>query len=311
MSVFSAIAPVVIIAALGYACRRFNWLAASETDVLERIAFNFLIPCLLFLGTATADFPADMDWHFLFAFYLVVLVVYMLGMAVGASVFHFKRRENSVFGMGCAYSNVTVLGVPITLELLGDKALVPMFVIISVHNLLIYSFGTILAESGNQDGRTLAAHLWRVAKDVFLNPISSSLVVGALFNLAGFSLFGPLEAALELLGRAAVPGAIFALGAALTRYRVRGALGTATVMVILKLVVMPALMWLMMGVVFDVREDWLQTAVILACMPAGISVYVFSRRYQCGETAAAAAVVLSSLAASLSIGCFSWLLGIR
>jgi malonate transporter len=310
MSVFSAIFPVVIIAGLGYSCRRFNWLAANETDVLERLSFNFLIPCLLFLGTATADFPADMDWHFLFAFYLVVLLVYLLGMSIGASVFHFRRRENSVFGMGGAYSNVTVLGVPITLELLGDVALVPMFVIISIHNLLIYTFGTIVAESGNHDGRTLLAHLRRVVTDMVLNPISGSLLAGAIFNLLGFSLFGPLEAALELLSRAAVPGAIFALGAALTRYHVRGELGSATMMVILKLVVMPALMWLMMKFVFDVREDWMRTAVILACMPAGISVYVFSRRYQAGETAAAAAIVLSSLAAIISISCFSWLLGI-
>ena len=91
MSVFSAIFPVVIIAALGYACRRFNWLATNETDVLERLSFNFLIPCLLFLGTATADFPADMDWHFLFAFYLVVLLVYLIGMGIGKSVFGFTR----------------------------------------------------------------------------------------------------------------------------------------------------------------------------------------------------------------------------
>jgi malonate transporter and related proteins len=252
-----------------------------------------------------------MDWHFLFAFYLVVLLVYLLGMVIGKSMFHFGRLENSVFGMGGAYSNVTVLGVPITLELLGDAALVPMFVIISVHNLLIYTFGTIVAESGNHDGRTLLAHLRRVVTDMFLNPISGSLLAGAIFNLLGFSLFGPLEAALELLSRAAVPGAIFALGAALTRYHVRGELGAASAMVILKLVVMPGLMWLMMGFVFDVREDWMRTAVILACMPAGISVYVFSRRYQSGETAAAAAIVLSSLAASISIGCFSWLLGIQ
>lgn len=310
MPVFSAILPVVLIAALGYVCRRFNWLAAGETDVLERLSFNFLIPCLLFLGTATADFPADMDWHFLFAFYLVVLLVYLLGMGIGSSVFHFKRRENAVFGMGGAYSNVTVLGVPITLELLGDVALVPMFVIISVHNLLIYTFGTILAESGNHDGRTLFAHLRRIVADMFLNPISGSLLAGAIFNLLGFSLLKPLEDALEMLSRAAVPGAIFALGAALTRYHVRGELGAATVIVILKLVVMPALMWLMMDFVFNVREDWMRTAVILACMPAGISVYVFSRRYQCGETAAAAAIVLSSLAASIAVACFSWLLGI-
>ncbi|MES2623699.1 MAG: AEC family transporter, partial [Pseudomonadota bacterium] len=310
MSVFSAIFPVVTIASLGYASRRFNWLTASEAETLERIAFNFLIPCLLFLGTATAEFPADMDWHFLFAFYLVVVLVYLIGMAIAAVLFRYNIRELSVFGMGGAYSNVTVLGVPITLELLGDQALVPMFIIISLHNLLIYSFGTVLAECRNEGGRTLLAHLRRVLQDMLLNPISSSLLAGAIFNLLGFTLFAPVEATLDMLSRAAVPGAVFALGAALTRYHVRGEIGASAMIVVLKLLVMPGLMWIVMRFVFDIREDWLQTAVILSCMPVGISVYVFSRRYQSGETAAAAAIVLSSLMAIVPISFYSWVLGI-
>ena len=82
-------------------------------------------------------------------------------------------------------------------------------------------------------------------------------------------------------------------------------------MVLLKLLVMPGLMLIMMRFVFAIREDWLQTAVVLACMPTGISVYVFSRRYQCGETAAAGAIVLSSLTAAIAISLFSWLLGVQ
>ncbi len=311
MSVFSAIFPVVTIAALGYASRRYNWLASGEAEALERIAFNCLIPCLLFLGTATAEFPPDVDWHFLFAFYFVVLLVYLLGMGIGRLVFGYGIRELSVFGMGGAYANVTVLGVPITLELLGDKALVPMFLIISIHNLLIFSFGTVLAGSRNEDGRTLLAHLRRVVQDMLLNPISGSLIAGAMVNFLGVPLFAPLQATLELLGRAAIPGAVFALGAALTRYHVRGAISAATTMVLLKLLVMPGLMLIMMRFVFAIREDWLQTAVVLACMPTGISVYVFSRRYQCGETAAAGAIVLSSLTAAIAISLFSWLLGVQ
>jgi malonate transporter and related proteins len=311
MPVLSAIFPVVVIAAFGYAVRRFNWLIAANAEILERVAFNFLIPCLLFLGTATAAIPADMDWHFLFAFYLVVLLVYVLGMGVGALVFGYRIRELSVFGMSGSYSNVTVLGVPITLALLGDKALVPMFIIISIHNLLLFGFGTIVAESRSHDGRTLLAHLRRVLQDMVLNPISGSLLAGGLFNLLGFSLYAPLGVMLELLGKAAVPAAIFALGTALTRYHVRGELGVATLLVMLKLLVMPALMWMTMRFVFAVREDWMQTAVILSCMPAGISVYVFARRYQTGEAAAAAAIVLSSLAAVIPISFFSWLLGIQ
>ena len=92
MPVFQALFPVIAIAALGYLARRREWLSAAEADAIERIAFWFLIPCLLFYGTATADFPAAINWQYLLAFYLTVLAVYAAGMALGKIVFGYKRR---------------------------------------------------------------------------------------------------------------------------------------------------------------------------------------------------------------------------
>ena len=42
-------------------------------------------------------------------------------------------------------------------------------------------------------------------------------------------------------------------------------------------------------------------AVLLSCMPVGISVYVFSRRYESCETAVAAAIVITALATPLTL----------
>lgn len=301
MSVFNAIFPIIAIAACGYLARRCDWLSVVEAATVERLAFWFLIPCLLFIGTATAEFPADMDWQYLFAFYLAVALVYALGMLAGRLVFGYSLRTLSVFGMGAAYSNVTVLGIPLTLEVLGEAAFVPMFIIISIHNLLLFSVGTVLAELRSSMGADLRAHLWRVGREMLANPISGSLLAGAAWNFLKLPLPSPLQATLELLSQAAVPAALFALGAALTRYRIRGEIPAALVMVAMKLLVLPLCVWLMMTQVFNIDPLWMQTAVLLSCMPVGISVYVFSKRYECGETAAATAIVMSSLGAVLSI----------
>jgi malonate transporter len=79
-------------------------------------------------------------------------------------------------------------------------------------------------------------------------------------------------------------------------------------MVAIKLLVMPALMWALMRA-FNVEHFWMQTAVMIAAMPVGISVYVFSRRYDCCETVAATAIVLSSLLSVASISFWVWWLG--
>ncbi|HEY0963138.1 MAG TPA: AEC family transporter [Pseudomonadales bacterium] len=308
MNIFAALFPVIAIAALGYIARFREWISSAEAETIERIAFWFLIPCLLFLGTATADFPADIDWRYLFAFYATVLLVYGAGMALGKALFGYRLRELAVFGMGGAYSNVTVLGIPITVELLGDGAFVPMLLVITFHNLVLYTSGTVLAASSDAGGKSVFRQVWGIAREMALNPISSSLLAGAAWNLLDLPTPAPLVATLELLTRAAVPGAIFALGAALTRYRIRGDVPAALCIVIVKLLVLPLAMWQVMTRVFDIHGEWMQAAVLLCCMPVGISVYVFSRRYESGEAAVATAIVMSSILTPLTLSLMTTLI---
>ena len=328
MYIINALFPVALVCALGYLARHRHWLSELEGAAIERLSFWFLIPCLLFRGAATAEFPADMHWDYLLGFYGIVMVVYLLGMTIGHLCFGYGLRALSIYGMGGAYANATVLGIPITLAVLGEQALVPMLVIICVHNLLIFAFGTALAEwqpplglqplvvDANAEPSpapvavSLPRKLWRVCTEMLLNPISGSLLAGALYNWSGLGLPAPIDATLELLAGAAIPGSVFGLGSALTRYHIRGGLAPALVMTTLKLLVMPALMWLCMIKLFAVEPLWAQTAVMIAAMPVGISVYVFSRRYECCETEAATAIVLSSLLSVVTISLWVWWLGI-
>jgi len=55
---------------------------------------------------------------------------------------------------------------------------------------------------------------------------------------------------------------------------------------------------------------WAQTAVLLSCMPVGISVYVFSVRYRCCENQAATAIVMSCVLSVFIISFYAHLLGL-
>jgi malonate transporter and related proteins len=308
MEVFEAVFPIVAIAALGFLMRRQNILAESDSAGLERFTFTYLMPALLFTGGATASLPDNLDWHYLLAFYLAVFIVYLLGVLIARLAHGYGVVAQSVFGMGGAYSNVTVLGVPICVELLGEEAFLPMLVIISVHNMVIYAFGTLLAERRTETGVTLLGHIWKVARDMLKNPISGSLVAGLLVNLLGVPIYQPLMEAMGLLSRAAVPAALFVVGAALTRYRIRGELTPALIITLLKLLVLPLTVWILMYQVFNIEPLWAATGVMLACMPVGISVYVFAKRYESCEPQVAGAIVLSSLLAVPVISIVAWLL---
>lgn len=310
MTVIEALFPIVAIAFLAWLAARMRIVGEGEVRALERVSFNVLIPCMLFYGTATAELPTRMNWALLWGYYLAVFAVYLLGMAVGYLRYGPGQTRLSVIGMGCAYPNVTILGIPICLELLGQEAFVPMFMIIALHNLLIFSFGTLLAEMQREAGTTMRAHLWGVAKELVKNPISGSLVAGMAVNWLGVPIWGPLLQALELLSRAGIPAALLTLGAGLNRYHIRGEIPMALLITGIKLLVLPALVWALTGLLFDLDPLWVHTAVLLACMPVGISVYVFSIRYRCCENLAATAIVLSCIGAVFSISFYALLLGI-
>jgi malonate transporter len=310
MYIIETLFPIVAIAFLAWLAARHQIVSDPEVQALEKLTFTWLVPCMLFYGTATADLPDVMDWDLLWSYYLAILAVYLGGMLIARLRFGPGQVRHSVIGMGCAYPNVTILGIPICLELLGEAAFVPMFMLISLNNLLILSFGTVLAELKREEGSAVRAHLAKIGAGLVKNPISGSLIAGILVNLAGIPIYGPLLESLELLSRAAIPAALLTLGAGLNRYRVKGEITMALVLTGMKLLVLPGLVWFLAFFVFDLDILWARTAVLLACMPVGITVYVFSIRYRNCENLVATAIVLSCMLSVFSISFYAFLLGI-
>jgi malonate transporter and related proteins len=111
-----------------------------------------------------------------------------------------------------------------------------------------------------------------------------------------------------LLGEAALPAALFAMGASLASYQIRGALGLALGLVGLKTVLQPLVVWLLVDHVLRIASPWSDTAILLAAMPTGINAYLFATRYRTGEAEAATAILLST---ALSLVPVSIILALR
>jgi malonate transporter and related proteins len=91
-----------------------------------------------------------------------------------------------------------------------------------------------------------------------------------------------------------LPAALFAMGASLAGYQVRGAIGLAVGLVALKTVLQPLVVWLLVDHVFLIARPWSDTAILLAAMPTGVNAYLFAARYRSGEAEAATAILLST-----------------
>ncbi len=310
MTILSIIFPVLAVAMAGYATLALRWFDRKDTDALSRVTFDILIPSLLFVSTARSEVNLGESGQFLAAYYGSVLVIYVLGLLVGRIYFHYAAKEQSVFAMGCAYSNTTILGIPLVAQALGEEALLPLFLIISIQNLVMFMVGTVAAEYGHLSTESVIKVFTRMAKQLLSSPITASLIAGLLCNIANIPVWDPLFNSIEILSRAAVPTSLFVLGMSLYHYNLRQQVVAASIMTVINTALLPILVWIAMFRVFEVDPLWANTGVLASAMPVGISAYVFANRYKTGHAAVAAGSLLSAVLAPLTLTVVLLLLGI-
>ena len=278
MAVFETVFPILIIVLLGFWAAKREHLSLIECDAISKFVFVYVIPIMLFMGTVRANIPENMQWVFLYSYYVAALFVYFIAVVLAKYVFDFSAAEQSVFSMGAAYSNSTIVGIPVCLYTLGEGTLLPLFIIVSVHNLILFTVGMLVAERRTFTLALFFHNILAIIKQLFTSPITLSLILGGMVNVFDIALYKPLEQALSLMSDAAVPAALFVLGTSLNKYKIHGQIAPAMIIVFLKIILFPLLVWLLVYKIYSITPLWAATALLTSAMPVGISAYIFSQK---------------------------------
>jgi len=236
--------------------------------------------------------------------------VFAAAIAAGRVLFSFTLTESAIFGMCAGFSNTILIGIPLVLRAFGDQATLPLFLLIALHGVILFSATTVLAEVGLGRGEALGKLPKTVVKRLFANPILIGLLAGLVFNLAGLSIPGPADALAETLGAAAMPCATFAMGASISRFKLAGSIPHVGVSALLKLVVHPLIVWVLARYVFDLAPLWTSVAVLLASLPCGVNAYLFAERYGVIVPTAASSVLVNTALSFVTVSIVLALLGV-
>ena len=242
-TLLQTLVPIFGLMALGFAACRGGLMDRAGARGLVLFVFNFSIPALLLTSMAGLVLPEDPDWTFLIAFYAGSLVVYGSGLLTGRA-FGRPLKDQAIFGMGAAFSNLVLIGIPVVMTALGPDASLPMLAIIGLHSATFMPLTVLLVQADASAETSGAARAAALAGDVLRNPIILGIVAGLLVNVSGVTLWDPVTAILDFLGAAAVPCALFAMGASLAGFPLTGELVPSLAVTTLKLVAHPLLVWL-------------------------------------------------------------------
>ena len=308
-SVFDAILPVFGILVIGYLAARLSFMEESAVDGLSKFVFNFAVPLLLFRKVAQAGLPADMPWELPIAYYGGVIAIFPVAAVLGAVLFRRGRAEAVSYGAAACYGNAVLMGIPIVLATYGDRASLPLFIIIGIHSLVMVPVMSLGYAFAGGMGRGLAGMLGDIAGDLVRNPILIGLAAGLLYGRYGPPLPSLVDETMRLLGETALPVALFAVGGTLARYSIGGQILHALGLSAIKLVLLPLAVWLLADRLFGLPLLWVQVAVVLAALPSGVTAFLFASRYGAAKNTVTTTVILSTFLGLVTVPAAIWLVG--
>ena len=296
--IFLQTLPFFMIIALGYGSGVTKFFSEEATAYLTKFVFYFALSAMLFRFSANLSLADILDWQFVMAYLSATTVVYIVAMRAA------RRRlvpmtEAAVEGQCAVIGNVGFLGIPMLVLLLGEGAVGPVMMVLAV-DLIVFGSLIVILITGSRDGRMSPKILWTVAVGLIKNPMIVSISLGLLVSANNIPIPVPVNEFLGLLGAAATPGALFAIGASLAsksaeRVAIAGWLSFC------KLVLHPAAVAVAALFVFDVDPYAAGVMIAAAALPVAGNVYILAQHYGVAPTRVSASILLSTAASVVTV----------
>jgi predicted permease len=294
--------PFFALVALGYGAGRTGFLGAEANAALTRFVFYFALPALLFGFASSLSLSELWDPIFVAAYLSASLAVWALVLVVAAV----RRLPPAVAAMEaqCAVvGNVGFLGIPMLAVLLGEGAVGPVLLVLAT-DLIV--FGSLIVIAVTARGGA-AGLLPRVAGGLLSNPLIVSIGLGLAWAAAGPPVPGPVVDTLRILGGAATPGALFAIGASLAALRAERFAAPAWLSAA-KLVLHPAAV-AVAARQFGVEPYAASVMIAAAALPVAGNVYILAAHYGVAPGRVSASILISTAASVATVTLVVALLG--
>jgi predicted permease len=290
--------PFFAVIGLGFLAGRTGFFSPAATADLTRFVFYFALSAMLFRLSAKLTLSEVIDGRLVAAYLAGTGAVYLLAVAVAAAR-RLSLAETAVEAQVAAIGNTGFLGIPMLTLLLGPAAIGPVMLVLAADLIVFGSLIVILITLGRERRITLAA-LLPVARGLVANPMIVSIALGFLVSGLALPVPAPVNDTLALLGAAATPGALFAIGASLatkSAERLQVALWlSACKLVLHPLAVAAAALWLIPAASFDAG-----VAIAAAAMPVAGNIFILAQHYRVAPQRVSASILISTAASVITV----------
>lgn len=290
---FNIIAPVFFLMVLGYLLVNYTSLADRKlTKQANAIVFKIFLPCMLFYNVYQSDIGAEIHSRIKLCIWAAggLLILFVLLCLVVPKVVKQENQQGVVI-QGIFRSNYVIFGVAVVQNMYGPKstttAAILSAILVPMYNFLAVVALSIFGEKRETDWK-------KIILDIVKNPLIISSVLGIIFSLIGIKLPTAVDTTVQDLAKLSTPIAFMILGGDLDFSKVKGNLKVASVVLTIKLVILPLIM-IPMVVMMGYRDADLLSGLLAYQTPVAVSSYIMAQQAGADGQLAGQLVVFSSV----------------
>ncbi|GLT12837.1 malate transporter [Sulfitobacter porphyrae] len=298
LAIFMKTLPFFALIGLGFWAGRSRFFSAEATAYLTKFVFYFALSAMLFRFSANLSLAEVWDTRLVVAYLWGTSFVYGIATLVG-----FLRGQDvptTAIEAQCAViGNTGFLGVPMLALLLGPEAVGPVLLALAI-DLVVFSSLIVILITGSRGGLAPMQMLRPIGLGLIRNPMIVAIVLGFVWSGLQIPIPDPMNDFLSILGGAATPGALFAIGASLAltqpeRIHIAGWLSFC------KLVLHP--LFVAFAALFLFGVDPFKAGVIIAvsALPVAGNVYMLAQHYGVAPVRVSTAILLSTAVSILTV----------
>ncbi|UWR26195.1 AEC family transporter [Sulfitobacter sp. S223] len=298
LAIFLKTLPFFALIGLGFWAGRTKFFTAEATAYLTKFVFYFALSAMLFRFSANLSLAdvwngrlvAAYLWGTAFVYGIATIVCYVRGLSIEVTAI---EAQCAVIG------NVGFLGVPMLTLLLGPEAIGPVMLALAV-DLIVFSSLIVILITGSRDGRMSLRILRTVGMGLIRNPMIVAITLGLAWSGLKIPIPDPMNEFLALLGAAATPGALFAIGASLASKSAER-LSVAGWLSFCKLVLHPLFVAFACFALFKVDPYQASVIISAAALPVAGNVYMLAQHYGVAPQRVSAAILVSTAISIISV----------
>jgi malonate transporter len=214
--IFTMVLPVLVPVLIGWLAVRLKLLGSQDAKALTSAFLYIFLPALIVGHLATQRLRELFDVRFILATAALMLLIYAAVFFVNSFALRRSMATSALAAFACSKFNAMVVGLPLLLVAIGHRAIIAVVINMLIGYFTILPVTLFLLEIGKAQqagrGAGYAAVVASALRHVVLNPLVLATVAGLLIAALHVGLPGWLSESLSIIGAAAIPVPLVAVG---------------------------------------------------------------------------------------------------